>query len=172
VALRPARFRNLVAANGISDEPPFTRRGDEWRQRDPRACRRKAGAGFLITSVNQLEIKGAFSMETKQPKPMKGRAEVIVAALALVVSIATGSAVLAQDLSAKPLTPPVADKMGMGADGSGMMGMGSDGKGMMGMGSDGKGMMGMMSRMQQMKCCGQGMGHSDHGASEKQDEKK
>jgi hypothetical protein len=49
--------------------------------------------------------------------------------------------------------------MGMGADGSGMMGMGSDSKG-------------MMSGMQQMKCCGQGMGHADHGASEKQDEKK
>jgi hypothetical protein len=113
-------------------------------------------------SVEQLEIKGAFSMETKQPKPMKGRAEVVVAALALVVSIATGSAVLAQDLSAKPSTPPVADKMGMGVDGSGMMGMGSDGKGMMG----------MMSGMQQMKCCGQGKGQADHGANDKQDEKK
>jgi hypothetical protein len=126
----------------------------------------------LITSVKQLEIKGAFSMETKQPKPMKGRAVVVVAAFALVVSIATGSAVLAQDLSAKPSTPPVADKMGMRADGSGMMGMGSHGKGMMGMGSDGKGMMGMMSGMQQMKCCGQGMGQADHGANDKQDEKK
>jgi hypothetical protein len=103
-------------------------------------------------SVEQLELKGAFSMETKQPKPMKGRAEVVVAALALVVSIATGSAVLAQDLSAKPSTPPVADKMGMGADGSGMMGM--------------------MSGMQQMKCCGQGKGQADHGANDKQDEKK
>ncbi len=111
-------------------------------------------------------------METKQPKLMKSRTEIAIAALVVVVSIATGSAVLAQDLSAKPSTPPVADKMGMGADGSGMMGMGSDGKGMMGMGSDGKGMMGMMSGMQQMKCCGQGMGQADHGANDKQDEKK
>jgi hypothetical protein len=26
--------------------------------------------------------------------------------------------------------------------------------------------------MQQMKCCGQGMGQADHGANDKQDEKK
>ena len=107
-------------------------------------------------------------METKQPKLVTSRAEVIVAALAVVVSIAVGSAVLAQDLSAKPSTPPVADKP-PAAD---KMGMDAGGRGMMGMGADGNGMMGMMSGMQKMKCCGQGMGHSDHGASEKQDEKK
>jgi len=107
-------------------------------------------------------------METNQPKPMKGRAEVVVAAFALVVSIATGSAVLAQDLSAKPSTPPAADKPSA-AD---KMGMGTGGSGMMGMGPEGNGMMGKMSGMQQMKCCGQGMDHADHGASEKQDEKK
>jgi len=101
-------------------------------------------------------------METKQPKLMTSRAEVVVAALAVVVSLAVGSAVLAQDLSAKPSTPPAADKMGMGTGGSGMMGMGPDGNGMMG----------MMGGMQQMKCCGQGMDHGGHGASEKQDEKK
>jgi hypothetical protein len=115
----------------------------------------------LITSVKQLEIKGVFSMETKQPKLVNGRARAAIAALVVVTSIA-GSAALAQDSSAKPSTPPVADKMGMGADGSGMMGMGSDGKGMMG----------MMSGMQKMKCCGQGMGQADHGADDKQDEKK
>ncbi|MEH2566406.1 hypothetical protein [Bradyrhizobium sp. AZCC 2289] len=113
-------------------------------------------------SVEQLEIKGAFSMETKQPRLIRSRAEVAIAALVVVVSIAAGSAVLAQDSSAKSATPPAADKMGTDAGGSGMMGMGSDGNGMMG----------MMSGMQKMKCCGQGMGHSDHGASEKQDEKK
>ncbi len=101
-------------------------------------------------------------METKQRKSMKGRAEIVVAVLALAASMATGSAVLAQDLSEKPSTPPVADKMEMGATGSGMMGKGSDGKGMMG----------MMSGMQQMKCCGQGKGQGDHGANDKQDEKK
>jgi hypothetical protein len=79
-----------------------------------------------------------------------------------VVSIVAGPAVLAQDSFAKSATPPAADKMGMDAGGSGMMGMGSDGNGKMG----------TMSGMQKMKCCGQGMDHSDHGASEKQDEKK
>ena len=101
-------------------------------------------------------------MVTKQPKLVNGRARVAIAALVVVTSIAAGSAVLAQDSSAKPATPQAADKMGMDAGGSGMMGMGSDGNGMMG----------MMSGMQKMKCCGQGMGHSDHGANEKQDEKK
>jgi hypothetical protein len=52
------------------------------------------------------------------------------------------------------------------------MGMGTGGSGMVGMGPDGNGMMGMMAGMQQMKCCGQGMDHAGHGASEKQDEKK
>jgi hypothetical protein len=104
-------------------------------------------------------------METKQPKLMRSRTEIAIAALVVVASVAAGSAVLAQDSSTKPSAPPAADKpaaadrMGMGAGGSGMMGMGSDSKG-------------MMSGMQQMKCCGQGMGHADHGASEKQDEKK
>jgi hypothetical protein len=127
----------------------------------------------LITSVEQLEIKGAFSMETKQPKLMTSRAEVVVAVLAVVVSIAAGSAVLAQDPSVRPSAtaagkPPVADKMEMSGGGSGMMGMGSDGNSMMGMGA----MMGMKAGMEQMKCCGQGMGHADHGAGDKQDEKK
>lgn len=107
-------------------------------------------------------------METKQPKFMTSRAEVVVAALAVVVSIAAGSAVLAQDLSTKPSAPPAVDKP-PAAD---KMGMGTGGSGMMGMGSDGDGMMGKMSGMQKMKCCGQGMDHTDHGASEKQDEKK
>jgi hypothetical protein len=101
-------------------------------------------------------------MEAKQLKFVKGRTKVVIAALVVVTSIAAGSAVLAQDATTKPATPPAADKMGM--DGGG--------RGMMGMGSDGNGMMGMMSGMGKMKCCGQGMGHSDHGASEKQDEKK
>ena len=89
-------------------------------------------------------------METKQPKLMTSRAEIVVAALVVVASVAAGSAVLAQDLSGKPAAPPAADKMGMDRGGSGMMGMGPDGNGMMG----------KMSGMQQMKCC------------EKQDEKK
>jgi hypothetical protein len=105
-------------------------------------------------------------METKKPRLItrlitrlvKSRAEAAIAALAVVVSIAAGSAVLAQDSSATPSTPPAADKPAV-----------TD---RMGMGSDGNGMMGMMSGMQKMKCCAQGMGHSDHGASEKQDEKK
>jgi hypothetical protein len=97
-------------------------------------------------------------METKQPRLIKSRAEAAIAALVVVVSIAAGSAVLAQDSSAKPSTPPAADKPAV-----------TD---RMGMGMVGSGMMGMMSGMQQMKCCGQGMDHADHGASEKQDEKK
>ena len=101
-------------------------------------------------------------MKTKQPRLIRSRAEVAIAALVVVVSVDAGSAVLAQDSSAKSATPPAADKMGMDAGGGGMMGMGSDGNGMMG----------MMSDMEKMKCCGQGMGHADHGASEKQDEKK
>jgi len=98
-------------------------------------------------------------MVTKQLKFVNGRARVAIAALVVVTSIAAGSAVLAQDSSTKSAAPPAADKKGMDAGGSGMMGMGSDGNG-------------MMSGMQKMKCCGQGMGHSDHGANEKQDEKK
>jgi hypothetical protein len=43
---------------------------------------------------------------------------------------------------------------------------------MMGMGTGGSGMKGMMQGMQQMKCCGQGMGQADHGANDRQDEKK
>jgi hypothetical protein len=39
------------------------------------------------------------------------------------------------------------------------------------MGSDGNGYEGTMSGMQQ-KCCGQGTGQADYGASEKQEEKK
>ena len=99
-------------------------------------------------------------METKQPKLMKSRTEIAIAALVVVASVAAGSAVLAQDSSTKPSAPPAADKPAA-AD---RMGMGAGG-----MGSDSKG---MMSGMQQMKCCGQGMGQADHGASEKQDEKK
>jgi hypothetical protein len=60
-------FRNLFAASRISGEPPLARRGDEWR-RDRRACRRKGGPAFLITSVEQLEIKGAFSMGNQTAK--------------------------------------------------------------------------------------------------------
>ena len=85
-----------------------------------------------------------------------------------VASIAVGSAVLAQDSSVKPSTPPVADKPSV----SDKMGMGTDDGGMMGMGTGGSGMKGMMQGMQQMKCCGQGMGQADHGANDKQDEKK
>jgi hypothetical protein len=99
---------------------------------------------------------------------MTSRAEVVIAALAVVVSIAVGSAVLAQDLSAKPSTPPAVDKP-PAAD---KMGMGTGGSGMMGMGPDGNSMMGMMAGMQQMKCCGQGMDHAGHGAGEKQNEMK
>jgi hypothetical protein len=107
-------------------------------------------------------------MESKQPKLMKGRAEITIAALVVVVSVAAGSAVLAQD-SSKPATPPAADKlaadkMDMDKMGTNKMDMGKDGHGMMGMG--------MKSGMQQMKCCGQGMGQSDRDASEKKDEKK
>lgn len=101
-------------------------------------------------------------MVAKQLELVNGRARVAIAALVAVTSIVVGSVVLAQDSSAKSATPPAADKMG--TDGGG--------RGMMGMGSDGNDMMGMMSGMQKMKCCGQGMGHSDHSASEKQDEKK
>jgi len=97
-------------------------------------------------------------MEMKQPKLVRSRLEVAVAAFVAVASIAVGSAVLAQDSSVKPSTPPVADKPSV-----------SD---KMGMGTDGGGMMGMMSGMQQMKCCGQGKGQADHGANDKQDEKK
>ncbi|MEN3350818.1 MAG: hypothetical protein V7632_4453 [Bradyrhizobium sp.] len=101
-------------------------------------------------------------METRQPKPRRNRAGIAVAVIAVVASIAAGSAVLAQEQSAKPSTPPAEDKMGMGAGQGGMMDMGSEGKGMMG----------MTSGMKQMKCCGQGMSHDDHGASKKQDDKK
>jgi hypothetical protein len=101
-------------------------------------------------------------MVAKQLKLVNSRVRVAIAALVVVTSVAAGSAVFAQDSSAKSAEPPAADKMGMDAGGRGMMGMGSDGNGMTG----------MMSGMQKMKCCGQGMGHSDHGASEKQDEKK
>ena len=94
-------------------------------------------------------------METKL---LKGRTELVIAAFAVVASIGVGSAVFAQDSSAKPATPQPTDKMGMDAGGSGMkgMGMGADGSGMKGMGkgADGNGMMGMMSGMQKMKCCG------------------
>jgi hypothetical protein len=121
------------------------------------------GEPWVFDHVGRVtEIKGVFSMLAKQLKLVNGRARAAIAALVVVTSIAAGSAVLAQDSSAKSTTPPAADKKGMDAGGSGMMGMGSDGNGMMG----------MMSGMQKMKCCGQGMGHSDHGASEKQDEKK
>lgn len=99
-------------------------------------------------------------MEAKQPKLLKGRAEVAIAALVIVTSLATGRVVLAQDSSAKPETPQAMDKMG------------TDAGGMMGKGADGNGMMGMMSGMQKMKCCGQGMAHSDRGAGEKQEERK
>jgi hypothetical protein len=116
----------------------------------------------LITSVEQPEIKGVFSMSAKQQKLVNGRARVAIAVLVVVTSIAAGSAVLAQDSSAKSAAPPAGDKMGMDAGSSEMMGMGSDGNGMMG----------MMSGMKKMKCCGQGMGHSDRGASEMQDDKK
>lgn len=104
-------------------------------------------------------------METKQPKLMRSRTETAIAVLVVVASVAAGSAVLAQESSTKPSAPPATDQP-VAADG---MGMGAGGSGMMGMGSDSKG---MMSGMQQMKCCGQGMGHADHGASGKQDEKK
>ena len=97
-------------------------------------------------------------MEMKQPKLVRSRLEVTVAAFVAVASIAVGSAVLAQDSSVKPSTPPVADKPSV-----------SD---KMGMGTDDGGMKGMMQGMQQMKCCGQGMGQADHGANDKQDEKK
>jgi hypothetical protein len=121
------------------------------------------GEPWVFDHVGRVtEIKGVFSMLAKQLKLVNGRARAAIAALVVVTSIAAGSAVLAQDSSAKSTTPPAADKKGMDAGGSGMMGMGSDGNGMMG----------MMSGMQKMKCCGQGMGHSDHDASEKQDEKK
>ena len=46
VELRLAGFHHLAAASRVSDEPPLARRGDEWRQRDRRACRHKAGPGF------------------------------------------------------------------------------------------------------------------------------
>ncbi|WP_027550595.1 hypothetical protein [Bradyrhizobium sp. Cp5.3] len=86
-----------------------------------------------------------------------------LSALALLLaaaSLATSSAVLAQDSPARPSTPPATDKMGMGSAGGGMMGMGSDGNG-------------AMSGMKAMKCCGQGgMGRAGHGADERQDEKK
>jgi hypothetical protein len=101
-------------------------------------------------------------MEAKQLKFVKGPAKAAIAALVVVTSIAAGSAVLAQGSSAKSAAPLAADKKGTDASGSGMMGMGADGNSMMG----------MMSGMEKMKCCGQGMGHSDHGASEKLDEKK
>jgi hypothetical protein len=117
----------------------------------------------LITSVKQLRIRGVLSMETKRPKLMRSRAEAVIAALAVVVSIAAGSAVLAQDFSAQPSTPPVVDKPPV-AD---KIRMGAGGGDMMGMGADGNGMMGMMSGMKKMGCCGQGMGHADHGAMEK-----
>jgi hypothetical protein len=107
-------------------------------------------------------------MEMKQPKLVRSRLEVAVAAFVAVASIAVGSAVLAQDSSVKPSTPPVADKPSV----SDKMSMGADGGGMMGMGTGGSGMKGMMQGMQQMKCCGQGMGQADHGANDKQDEKK
>ena len=107
-------------------------------------------------------------MEMKQPKLVRSRLEVTVAAFVAVASIAVGSAVLAQDSSVKPSTPPVADKPSV----SDKMGIGTDGGGMMGMGTGGSGMKGMMQGMQQMKCCGQGMGQADHGANDKQDEKK
>lgn len=87
-------------------------------------------------------------MQTKLLKPMKGRTELVIAALAVVASIGVGSAVFAQDSPAKPATPQATDKMGMDAGGSGMKDMG--------MGADGNGTMGMMSGMQKMKCCGQG----------------
>ena len=101
-------------------------------------------------------------MEAKQLIFVKGWAKRAMAALVVVMSIAAGSAVLAQDSSAKPATPQATDKMGMDAGDSGMKGMAADGNGMMG----------MMSGMQKMKCCGQGMGHSDRGESGKQEEKK
>lgn len=101
-------------------------------------------------------------MEVKQVKRVMGRAKVAIAAVVVVTSIAAGSAVLAQDSSPKPAMPQATDKMGMDAGGGGMMGMDTGGNGTMGMTSD----------MQKMKCCGQGMGHSDLGASYKQDEKK
>ena len=101
-------------------------------------------------------------MVTKQLRLVNGRARVAIAALVVVTSIAAASAVLAQDSTTKPAAPQATDKMGMDAGGGGMMGMGKDGNAMMG----------MMSGMQKMKCCSQSMGQSDHGASEKQDEKK
>lgn len=101
-------------------------------------------------------------MIVKQTSVMRTRMKFVAAVLAIVASATTGSVVLAQDQTAKPSTPPAADKMELGGDGGGMMGMGSDSKGMMG----------KMSGMKQMKCCGQGMSHDDHSASEKHDEKK
>jgi hypothetical protein len=116
----------------------------------------------LITSVKQPEIKGAFSMDAKQMRRVNGRAKAVIVTLIVVTSTAAGSAVLAQDATTKTATPQGMDKMGMDASGGGMMGTGKDGNGMMG----------MMSGMQKMKCCGQGMGHSDHDETGKQEEKK
>src|SRR5258708_13336880 len=113
-------------------------------------------------------MRGVWSVKKKQPKLVRSGLEVAVAAFVAVASIAVGSAVLAQDSSVKPSTPPVADKPSV----SDKMGMGTDDGGMMGMGTGGSGMKGMMHGMQQMKCCGQRMGQADHGANDKPDETK
>jgi hypothetical protein len=83
-------------------------------------------------------------MEDKQPSLVRNRVEAVIVTLVVVGSISAGSAVLAQDTSAKPSTPPAADndKMGMG-------------------GCCGGGKMGGMAGMQRMmEGCGRGMDRS------------
>jgi hypothetical protein len=118
----------------------------------------------IMSHMNHVSSNGIVEQLLGLSGRLSARLLIVLtsAALLVVTSIAAGSAVLAQDLTTKPATPQATDKMGMDAGRDGMMGMGADGNGMKG----------MMSGMQKMKCCSQGMGHSDHGASEKQEEKK
>lgn len=97
-------------------------------------------------------------MRSKMGRLAKNRTEAVVAALAIVMSIAAGSAALAQDSSTKPSAPASTDKPADRVD----------------MGGCGGGKMGKMADMQgMMEGCKRMMGHSgDASAEKKQDEKK
>ena len=96
-------------------------------------------------------------MRSKMGRLAKNRVEAVVAALTIVMSIAAGSAALAQDSSAKPSAPASTDKPADRAD------MGGCGRSKMGKMAD---MQGMMERCDRM------MGHSADAPAEKKDEKK